>query len=225
MGQGISEVLVPGIGVAISTVPIIAVILMLFSQRARSNGPAFLIGWMLALTLVFGVVYVLADQGNAATSSTASDTISWGQIVFGVLLLLVAARTWRNRPKPGAEAEMPKWMAGVDSLTPGKAFGLGLLLDGLNPKNLLLTIGAASGLAQLGLSGSDVVVSLIVFVFLGSISIAAPVIYYMAGGDAAKSSLDSMKQWLTIHSSAVMTVVLLIVGVDLIAKGIPPLTS
>jgi threonine/homoserine/homoserine lactone efflux protein len=225
MGQGISEVLVPGIGVAISTVPIIAVILMLFSQRARSNGPAFLIGWMLALTFVFGVVYVLADQGNAATSSTASDTISWGQIVFGVLLLLVAARTWRNRPEPGAEAEMPKWMAGVDSLTPGKAFGLGLLLDGLNPKNLLLTIGAASGLAQLGLSGSDVVVSLIVFVILGSISIAVPVIYYMAGGDAAESSLDSMKQWLTIHSSAVMTVVLLIVGVDLIAKGIPPLTS
>jgi hypothetical protein len=38
MGQGISEVLTFAIGVAISPVPIIAVILMLFSQRARVNG-------------------------------------------------------------------------------------------------------------------------------------------------------------------------------------------
>jgi amino acid transporter len=75
MGQGISEVLVPAVGAAISTVPIIAVILVLFSQRARSNGPAFLIGWVLALAFVSGVVCVLADQGKAATGSTASDTV------------------------------------------------------------------------------------------------------------------------------------------------------
>ena len=44
MGQGISAILTFAIGVAISPVPIIAVILMLFSQRARVNGPAFLVG-------------------------------------------------------------------------------------------------------------------------------------------------------------------------------------
>ena len=37
MGQGISEVLTFAVGVAISPVPIIAVILMLFSQRAKVN--------------------------------------------------------------------------------------------------------------------------------------------------------------------------------------------
>ena len=41
MGQGISEVLPFAVGVAIVPVPIIAVILMLFSQRARINGPLF----------------------------------------------------------------------------------------------------------------------------------------------------------------------------------------
>jgi hypothetical protein len=44
MGQGISEVLTFAIGFAISPVPIIAVILMLFSQQARVNGPTFLAG-------------------------------------------------------------------------------------------------------------------------------------------------------------------------------------
>jgi hypothetical protein len=44
VAQGIGEVLTFAIGVAISPVPIIAVILMLFSGRAKVNGPMFLAG-------------------------------------------------------------------------------------------------------------------------------------------------------------------------------------
>ncbi|MGZ4409672.1 MAG: GAP family protein [Gaiellaceae bacterium] len=224
MGQGISEVLTYAVGVAISPVPIIAVILMLFSARARVNGPVFLLGWVLALGVVSGIVYVVSDQGNASTSSTASDTISWGKIVFGVLFLLLAARQWRSRPAPGVEPPMPKWMAGIDSLKPGKAFGLGVLLAGVNPKNLLLAIAAAAGLAQLGLSTTDAVVSLIVFVVVGSLTIAVPVVYYLVGGAKAKTELDQLKGWLAVHNAAVMAVLFVVFGVDLIAKGIPPLT-
>jgi Sap, sulfolipid-1-addressing protein len=220
MGQGIGEVLTFAAGVAISPVPIIAVILMLFSRRARANGPAFLAGWVLALAVVGGVVYIVSDQSNAATSSTTSDTISWGKIVLGALFLLLAARQWRSRPAPGAEPELPKWMAGIDAFAPGKAFGLGVLLAGVNPKNLLLTVGAAAGLAQLGLSTTDAVVSLIVFVVVASLTIAGPVVYYLLGGERAKTELDSLKGWLAVHNAAVMTVLFLVFGVDLIAKGL-----
>jgi hypothetical protein len=225
MGQGIGEVLTFAIGVAISPVPIIAVILMLFSTRARVNGPAFLLGWVVALAAVSTVAYVLADQGNAATSSGASDSISWGKIALGVLFLLLARRQRRSRPAQGVEPEMPKWLAGVDSLAPGKAFGLGLLLAGANPKNLILTLGAAAGVAQLGLSTADAAVSLIVFVLLGSLTIAIPVIYRLLGGTSAEERLDDAKSWLALHNAAVMTVIFIIFGVDLIAKGIPPLSS
>src|SRR3954447_12466538 len=97
MAEGISAVLTFAVGVAISPVPIIAVTLMLFSQRARVNGPAFLVAWILALALVSGAAYVLADQADAATSSAATDTIAWGKILFGVLFLMLAARNWRSR--------------------------------------------------------------------------------------------------------------------------------
>ncbi len=225
MGQGISEILTFAVGVAISPVPIIAVILMLFSQRARINGPAFLIGWVLALGAVSAAVYALSDAGDASTSNTASDAISWGKIALGVLLLLLAVRTWRRRPGPSDQAAMPKWMNGIDTLTAGKALGLGLLLAGINPKNLILTAGAAAGLAQLGLSTSDAVVSLIVFVVIGSLTIAGPVVYYLVGGEHAKEQLDTVKAWLGAHNAAVMTVLLLVFGANLIAKGIPPLTT
>ena len=225
VGQGISEVLTFAIGVAISPVPIIAVILMLFSARARVNGSMFLLGWVLALAVVSGVVYGLSDASDASTSSTTSDTISWGKIVFGVFFLLLAARNWRNRPEPGAEPAMPKWMAGIDSFAPGKALGLGLLLAGVNPKNLLLAASAAAGLGQLGLSTTDAVVSLLVFVLVGSLTIGGPVVYYLVGGEHAKAELNAMKGWLAVYNAAVMTVLFLVFGVDLIAKGLPQLTG
>ena len=76
MRQGISEILVYAVGVSISLLSIIAVTLMLFSKRARVNGPVFLLGWVLALAAVSKLAYVLADRGNASTSSSASDTIA-----------------------------------------------------------------------------------------------------------------------------------------------------
>jgi Sap, sulfolipid-1-addressing protein len=144
MGKGISEVLTFAIGVAISPLPIIAVILMLFSRRARVNGPVFLLGWVLALVIVSGVAYLIAQSSNPSTSSSANDAISWGKLVLGVLFLLLAVRQWRGRPRPGTEPEMPKWMAGIDALTWQKALGFGLLLAGVNPKNLILD-GSRSG--------------------------------------------------------------------------------
>ena len=122
MGQGIGEVLTYAAAVAISLLAIIAVILMLFSSRAKVNGPAFVAGWMIALTVVFGVVYVLSNQGNASTSSTTTDTISWGKIVFGALLLLLAARGWRNRPAPELSPRCPSgWPVSTPSHPPRRS--------------------------------------------------------------------------------------------------------
>jgi Sap, sulfolipid-1-addressing protein len=221
MTKGVAEVLTFAIGVAISPVPIIAVILMLFSARARANGTMFLIGWAIALALVSGIAYL---AGGATPAGTTVPTVSWAQILFGVLFLLLAARSWRNRPAPGTEPERPKWMVGIDAFSPGKAFAFGLLLAGVNPKNLLLAIGAGAALAGLGLSTTDAVVSLIVFVVVGSVTIAGPVLYYFAGGEKARTRLDVAKDWLAVHNDAVMTVLFLVFGVDLIAKGIRPLT-
>lgn len=223
MTQGISSVLTFAVGVAVSPVPIIAVILMLFSRRARVNGPLFLFGWVLALSVVSGVVYVIADDGGASTSSTASDTILWGKVVLGVVLLLLGVRNWRSRPAPGEAPEMPKWMSTIDSMAPGKAFAAGVVLAGVNPKNLILTMGASASLAQLGLSASDAVVSLVVFVVVASLTIAVPVGYYLLGGESAAAALDRLKDWLGVNNTAVMAVLLLVFGVHLVAQGLPAL--
>ena len=45
MGAAIGDILGAAVGVAISPVPIIAVILMLFTAKATANSISFLIGW------------------------------------------------------------------------------------------------------------------------------------------------------------------------------------
>src|SRR6266700_1576835 len=142
MGNAISAILPQAIGVAISPVPIIAVILMLFSQRARSNGSAFLLGWVLALIVVGSIVLLLANLGKIAAEGTPSTLAYVLKLLLGLLFLLLAIRQWRGRPKAGEEPQMPKWMATIDTFTAGKAFGLAALLAGVNPKNLALTLAA-----------------------------------------------------------------------------------
>jgi threonine/homoserine/homoserine lactone efflux protein len=224
MGQGISEVLPFAIGVAISPIPIIAVILMLFSNRAKVNGPVFLLGWVIGLSVVVAVVYAVAHAANAATDSTASDSVSWIKVGLGVILLGAARRQFAKRPKPGEAPTMPKWMGGVDAMKPGAAFVLAIVCSAVNPKNLILAAGAAAGVAQVNDSVGDAVVALIVFVAIGSLSVAAAVGYYLFGGEKARAHLDDLKGWLSVNNAAVMTTLLLVIGVVLIAKGLDLLT-
>ena len=220
MGQGISEVLPFAIGIAISPIPIIAIVLILFSDRVRVNGPTFLLGWMLGLAVVGTVVYFVSDAAASNTSSTPSDSVSWGKVALGALLLGLARRNYAKRPKPGEPVVLPKWMATVESITPVRAFGLAIVLSVVNPKNLALALGAAAGLGQLGLDTSDAIVALVVFVVVSSASILFAVGYELIGGERATATLDHLRTWMTEHNSAVMAVLFLVFGVVLISQGL-----
>ena len=115
---------------------------------------------------------------------------------------------------------MPKWMQSIDTFTAGKALGLGALLSGLNPKNLALTIAAATAIAETDISGGQDAVALIVFIFIGSLSILAPLVIYFAAGAKAKEILDGLKTWMAAHNAAIMTVLLLVLGAKLIGDAI-----
>jgi threonine/homoserine/homoserine lactone efflux protein len=220
MGRAIGEILPLAIGVAISPVPIIAIVLMLGTPRARSNGLAFALGWLAGLTIV-GAALLAPASGNSQEDNGGPET--WVNIVklaLGVLFLLLAARTWRSRPKAGQEAAMPKWMQAIDTFTTGRSLVFGVLLSGVNPKNLALTIAAATTIAQTGISGGESAGALIVFILIGSLSILTPVFIYFALGTRAAVILDELKDWMAGHNAAIMTVLLLVFGAKLIGDAV-----
>ena len=220
MGPVVGDLLPLAVGVAISPVPIIAIILMLITPRARSNGVAFLVGWSGAIAIVAIVGGALLGAADTATGSSASTWSSLLRIVLGVLLLLLAARDWRGRPRHGEASKLPAWMSALDRTTPARSLGLAALLGGVNPKNLLLNIAAATTIAAAGLTTAQDAVAIAIYVVLASVSIVAPLAVYLAMGARAQQVLGGWKEWLTQHNGAVMAVLFLVIGAMVLGKGV-----
>jgi len=224
MGEAIGQTLSLAVGVALSPVPIIAVTLMLVTPRARVNGPAFVVGWLVGLAVVGAVVMLVAQPANASDDGDPATWVDVLKLVLGALLVLVALRQWRGRPHEGEEAPTPKWMGAVDSFTPPKALGAGAVLAGANPKNLLLAVAAAAAIAQLGISGGEQAISYGVFALIGTIGVAAPVVIYFAMGDRAGPILDRLKAWMGRHNAVIMAVLCLVIGAKLVGDAIAGLS-
>ena len=225
MGQAIGSSLPLAVGVALSPVPIIAVVLMLTSRRARSNGPAFVIGWLIGLAVVGAIVLSVAGPAGASKSGSPATWVSWVKIVLGAALLLVAVQQFRGRPKDSDEAALPKWMASIDSMKPLTVLGLAALLGGVNPKNLLLAVSAGASIAQTGISGGEQAIAYAVFALIGTIGVGTPVVIYFAMGERSAKMLAALKDWMGRHNAVIMSVLCLIIGVKLIGDAIGGLTG
>jgi threonine/homoserine/homoserine lactone efflux protein len=220
MGEAIGQVLPLAVGVAISPMPIVAAVLMLVSARARSNGPAFIVGWLFGLALVGAICLLIADPAGASEEDGPATWVSWLKILLGALLLLVALRQWRGRPHGAEEPPAPKWMGAIAAFNPVKAAGAGVVLSALNPKNLLLAVAAAAAIAATGISGGEQALAYAIFALIGTIGVAAPVVIFFALGDRAPRLLGSLRAWMEHNNAVIMAVLLLVIGVKLIGDGI-----
>lgn len=220
MGGAIGQLLPFAVGVALSPLPIVAVVLMLVTPRARANGPAFVVGWLAGLAIVGAIALALASSAGATDDGDPATWLSWTKIVLGALLVLVSAMQWRGRPHAGEEAPVPKWMGALEHFTAVKALLAGGALSGANPKNLLLSVGAAATIAAAALSGGEQAVAYGVFAVIGTIGVAVPVVIYFALGDRAPRLLGSLKDWMSRNNAVIMAVLLLVLGAKLIGDGI-----
>ena len=217
MGAAIGEILGNAVGVAISPVPIIAVILMLFTARAAGNSLSFLAGWVVGLSVVGAVVLAVGLESSDGDESTTSG---WIKIIIGVLFLALAVRQWSSRPTGDEEPAMPGWMQAIDQFTAPKSFGIGFLLSAVNPKNLGLTIAAMTKVSAAGLSTGEEIGTLAVFVVIASLTVAAPVVMNLILGSKAQPTLTTMKDWLAENNNTVMTVLFVVLGAKLLGDGI-----
>jgi hypothetical protein len=209
-----SQLLAPAMVVAISPFSIIvAVFLVLHTDRARSNGLAFLAGRIVALAAA--TVAVL--QTPRLIGGLNRPASPWTLIGIGAVLLLSGVAVWVKRDQM---AEEPRWLSRVDRLTPIGAAVIGMLLVVTNPKMLAATAAAglligAGGLGVAGASGAVVYYSA-----MASSTVAVPVIAYAAVGTRADVRLTQLKNWLHHHNGHVSAVVLLAVGIALLLTGI-----
>jgi threonine/homoserine/homoserine lactone efflux protein len=220
MQEAIGQLLPLGIVVGLSPIPIIAVVLMLSTPRAHSNGPAFLLGWIVGLVLVGTLVLLLAGGADASDDGGPATWVSVVKIVLGGLVLLLGVKAWRGRPRGEAQAELPGWMQAIDTYRAPKALAIGVLLSGLNPKNLVLTAAAAAGIAQTGIDGGEQAIALAVFVLLGTLGVGVPVALYLAMGERSRELLSRVRSWMAANNAVITAVLMLVIGAKIVGDGI-----
>jgi threonine/homoserine/homoserine lactone efflux protein len=224
VGEAIGAVLPLAVGVALSPIPIIAVVLMLATPGGRANGVSFLLGWVVGLAVVGTIVLLVSGGAGAGDTGGPAPWVGIVKLVLGVALVVLAAVQWRRRPRTG-DTELPAWMTTIDTFTPVKAAGLGLGLSAVNPKNLLITVGAAAGIAATGTGAGGAAVALAVFVVLGTAGPAVPLVIDVALGARSGPVLAALRGWLAAHNTAIMCVLLVLIGVKLVGDGIAGLAA
>jgi len=220
MGQALGNVLPLAVAIAIFPVPIIAVVLMLASDRGRAKGLAFILAWGVGLASVGGVVLLLAGGADA---SDAGEPATWVNVLLlslGLLLLAAAVSQWRGRPSPGEETPVPTWMQTVDDFTISKAGGAGFALSALNPKNMLITVAAAAEIAEVGLETGERIAVLLVFVAIASVGVLTPLAVSLLFGDRSRDLLNELRGWMARYNAVIMAVLFLLIGAKLVGDAI-----
>jgi hypothetical protein len=225
VGAAIGGALPFAVGVAVSPIPIVAVVLLLTTRRARVNGAVFIAGWLAGLAVIGAITLSIADPADASSSGAPATWVSWLKVALGAALILVAALQFRHRPRNGDRVELPKWMARADEIKPLPAAGLGVVMGALNPKNLLLAAAAAAAIAQTGISGGEQAIAYAVFALVGTLGVGTPVGIYVAMGARSAKPLAELKDWMAQHNAVISAVICLIIGVKLIGDAITGLTA
>ena len=218
MNDVIGDLLPSAFAVALSPIPIVAVVLVLGAPKARTAGSAFALGWIAGLLSVSVIVVLVLGAGGDPEGDDAG--ISWFKVAIGILFLVMAANQWKKRPMDGQEPKTPKWMATIDTATPPRAAVLGAALSGANPKNLALTLAAAASIAEAGLDQADKAIAIGVFVALGSATVAGAVLFYLVDAKRAARPLEAIRRFMSDNNAVIMMVVLLLLGAKLLGDGL-----
>ncbi|PQZ53483.1 MULTISPECIES: GAP family protein [unclassified Microbacterium] len=220
MGGAIGEILPLALGIAISPIPIIATILMLLSPKARVTSVGFLLGWIVGIVVAV-VAFTLLSSVLPQDDPDATRPIQGiVQLLLGALLLLLAVKQWRGRPREGETPALPKWMQAIDKVTFPVALGLGFLMSALNPKNLIMAAGAGVAIGSAALETGTTILVIVVFTLIAACTVAVPVIGYLIAAEKLRSPLDGLRSWLQRENPVIMAVLLLVIGISMIGKGI-----
>ena len=222
LGEAIGGLLPAAIAVALSPIPIVGVVLVLGTPRARVCGVAFGLGWVIGLAALSTIVVLLL--GSGVDHGTESG-IEWFKVVVGIAFLAMAARQWKKRPREGEVAKMPRWMDSIASITAPRAAALGAGLSAANPKNLALTLTASASIAETGLDRPDTALAVFVYVALGSVTVAGSVLFYLASPQRAARPLTAVGRFMSENNAVIMMVILLLLGAKLLGDGLGGIAS
>ena len=218
LADAISSSLPMAVGVALSPIPVAAILVILMSARAATNAPAFLLGWMAGILTIGLIVSLMPGLLTARGEPTQLSGLT--RVALGAALLLLAGHQWRQRPAPEAVGNVPPLLARLDAIGVMQSSVTGLLLSAIHPKNLILNAAGAAAIDASGLDSGAQYIALVIFALIASVGMTLPIAAYFIARRKVGAMLGRWKDWLIRNNVQVMVALLLILGALLIARGL-----
>jgi hypothetical protein len=213
MSDLLPGLVVLAIGGSIAPPLLLLTILFLGSQRPLPNAGALMLGYFTTCAVI-GISGITLFGGAEDAVSTVGRVIS---VTVGVLLLVLGLRTVLAPPDP--DSTPPKWMESIDSMSPPRAFGFGMVLFPLQVKNLAIFVASLNLIivSNLGPESSIVALGLVLFIF--AIPDLALIGLYVAAPQRASKMLVSLRTWMEKNNRTITVVLCLVFGAFFLLRG------
>ncbi len=218
----IFPVLLLGLMASLSPATIIVFILLLLTNRAQANAPAFLVGWALSLTVVFGASYALGSTRTSQHGSgkTLVDVL---ELAMGLALVVLAVRAWRRRHEPGLESAggvSQHFAIRMKDLSPRGAVAVGIL-----KQPWAITAAAAVVLVDHHAGLPVTILAFACFTVVSTATVAWIYLRYARSPDGSRDALVELQQRVTAAGPALFAGAALAVGLFLAFDGITGLAG
>lgn len=213
----LGHILLMGVGGGASPVAATICMLLLNTSRPLATAHAFMLGHGAVLATV-GVAAIAGFGGGSWFGDFSPAVRHALDAAIGVLLLAFALKVWW-RDDPAQNAPDPRWMATIDSITPGKAFLFGSIKMATDVGTLALFVSGLKEIIAADVGAANSAVTFAVFVLLIEMASLVPIAVYTVSPTRGGAMLSSARRWLERNTRTIMVVLFAVFGILLLAKG------
>ncbi|MDC9722217.1 MAG: GAP family protein [Urechidicola sp.] len=205
-------------GITLSPGPILAIVLLLMTNKAKINGPLFFLGWFIGIQIIASSILfmpgVIADHGGM------SDHTGTTKIILGFILLVSIFPVYLKKKKEGGKAKIPTVFNKLDKFGPMKIFIIGFVFSAVSIKNIALSASGAAHIHTTSLIDYfETLLAVFYFSIMASLTIIIPILLYFASPEKSAIGLQKLRNWLIKHHWNLVMTMLLAAGVLLIGIG------
>jgi Sap, sulfolipid-1-addressing protein len=211
------QLFVLAVGGSIAPVLLLLTILFLGSQRPLPNATALVLGYFAVCAAVGIAGLILFGGTTGAAGSTASTIGRIVSVTLGVLLIVLGLRGLFITRDP--DASLPRWMESVSSLTPTKAFGIGMMLFPLQIRILAIFIVCINLIATASLRTQESIIGLVLMLLIFAIPVPVLIGLYAAVPQRASNMLESLRRWMEKNNRAITVVLCFVFGAFFLVRG------
>lgn len=198
-----------------------ATFVVIRSQRPRTNGIAFLTGFLFG-TVVACIFGLFVGETVVARLDSHEAVENGLTFVLGVALLAVGLQQRKAPPRPAAEggSRGKAILEGLGRVRPAAALSMAGLLGFGGPKRLVLTLLAMAAISGAGLGYAEDLTLTILYIAVATMLVSVPVGIVIVAGERAAVIVERGQSWLTTHAAQLRVWLSLGLGVALIADAL-----